>query len=208
MNLAREFAVAAALFAVNIPGWTATITVDTVDPNPMPDGWCSLIEAIENANADGAVHTDCPAGAGSDFIELGAGLTYTLDTVHNETYGPNGLPVITSEMTINGHHSTVEREDLAPDFRILCVEASGDVALNDLTVRNGVVTFPDGGGAILNLGTLVLVGSGVRDSNAFQCGGLLNQGGMQKSSTQRSAQTTRAMTAEGYATGRKTVRRV
>ena len=174
----RTLCTVVSLIIIGIAGplWGATITVDTVDPGPAADGFCSLIEAIENANADAAVHGECPAGVGADVIELGVALIYTLDAVHNVTTGPNGLPVISSEIAINGHGSTVERDDSAPEFRILFVESNGNLTLNDLTVRNGAAgTFQ--GGAVWSLGSVVLNASEVRDSSAFNCGGLLNQGG-------------------------------
>ncbi len=67
----RTFWTVVSLIIIGIAGplWGATITVDTVDPGIAADGWCSLIEAIENANADGAVREDCPADAGADVIE-------------------------------------------------------------------------------------------------------------------------------------------
>jgi hypothetical protein len=153
--------------------WAATITVDTVNPNPVPDGWCSLIEAIENANDDAAVHADCPAGAGADVIELGLGLTYTLDAVHNTTDGPNGLPVISSGITINGSGSTVERDDLAANFRIFHIDTDGDLTLNDLTIRRGDADSFDGG-AVHNRGAVVLNSCEVSDSSANRGGGLYN----------------------------------
>ena len=42
----------------------ATITVTTNDPRIIPDGQCSLVEAIINANNDAATHPDCAAGSG------------------------------------------------------------------------------------------------------------------------------------------------
>lgn len=42
----------------------ATVTVTTNDPRIVPDGQCSLIEAIVNANNDAATFPDCAAGLG------------------------------------------------------------------------------------------------------------------------------------------------
>src|ERR1700730_15951906 len=52
-----------------------------------------LISAINTANSNGEANT----------INLSAGSTYTLTAVDNDTDGPNGLPDITSEITINGN---------------------------------------------------------------------------------------------------------
>jgi hypothetical protein len=172
----RLLSVAVSIFSIGVVGPLsgATITVDTLDPSVASDGWCSLIEAIENANADAEVHADCPAGVGADVIELGLGLTYTLDAVHNTTDGPNGLPVITSDITINGHDSTVKRQLASPAFRILYIDSSAVFSANDLIVRNGDVGSSFDGGAIHNRGTTVLNRCEVRDSNAYRGGGLAN----------------------------------
>ena len=109
------------------------------------DGQCSLKEAIINANDDAATHPDCPPGNGDDTINLAAGATYTLATVDNETDGPNGLPSITSQITINGNGATIQRDPsyACPedgddnDFRIFHVESTGNLTLNELTVSSG-----------------------------------------------------------------------
>lgn len=56
-------------FAEFAPALTsaATLTVDSPSAYATPDGLCSLVEAIDNANADAAVHEDCPAGTGAVF---------------------------------------------------------------------------------------------------------------------------------------------
>jgi hypothetical protein len=121
----------------------------------------ALIDAINDANGTG----------GPDTIELAEGGTYTLTAADNDTDGPNGLPSITSEITINGNNATIQRSSVGgtPEFRILHVGSSGDVTLNDLTIRQGQT--PDGpsgsdgsdggravhcGGGIFNAGQLTL----------------------------------------------------
>jgi len=56
----------------------------------------ALIEAIVNANNDAATHADCAAGSGADKLVLSANSTHTLTALNNNTYGPNGLPLITA----------------------------------------------------------------------------------------------------------------
>jgi len=51
----------------------ATITVNTTDDELSTDGDCSLREAIQAANVDAAVDA-CPAGIGSDTIDVPAGI--------------------------------------------------------------------------------------------------------------------------------------
>ena len=97
------------LSARNVPvAHAATITVDSTTNVVADDGVCTLREAITAANSDtasGATAGECPAGSGADTIELGVGLTYTLDVVDNSIIfvGDNGLPSITSVITINGN---------------------------------------------------------------------------------------------------------
>ena len=70
---------------------------------------CTLVNAITAANTDSATG-GCPAGNGADTIVLPTGSTQTLNSVNNNTYGPNGLPVITSAITIDGNGSTIARD--------------------------------------------------------------------------------------------------
>ena len=65
-------------------------------------------QAIRAANTDTAIG-GCPKGSGADTIRLPVGSTQTLTTVNNTTYGPTGLPVIISAITIEGNDSTIKR---------------------------------------------------------------------------------------------------
>ena len=91
------------------------------------DGQCSLIEALQNANdsSTGQPNGDCTAGnpAGADTVELATSSTYILTQVADTTDGDNGLPSITTEITINGNGSLIERSSAisTPSFRILRV---------------------------------------------------------------------------------------
>ena len=71
----------------------------------------SLISAINTANAL----------TGPDTVVLGAGCTYTLATVDNYWYGPNGLPAIAGDVTIEGNGATIARSGSAPAFRLFFV---------------------------------------------------------------------------------------
>ncbi len=73
----------------------------------IDDGLCSLVEAVIAANTDQPVD-GCSAGNGADTILLG-NLSYAISKVDNVTDGPNGLPVIRSEITIQG---LLGKEDL------------------------------------------------------------------------------------------------
>ena len=104
------------------PALAATINVG---------GGCTLVDAITAANSD-APAGGCTAGSGADTLVLPAGSTHTLTAVNNSTYGPNGLPLVTSAITIAGNGSTITRDPGAPQFRILAVAAEwgSDAARN------------------------------------------------------------------------------
>ncbi len=109
-----------------------------------------LINVLDNANAN----------ADADTLELAANCVYTLTQVNNidTTLGPNGLPVITSEIIINGNGATIARDASAPQFRLFQINAGAVVTFNQVTLTGGDPGFnTDGdgldGGAIHNSGT-------------------------------------------------------
>ena len=119
-----------------------------------------LIAAISTANANGEVNT----------IRLQAG-TYTLRAPDNDIDGPNGLPSITSPLTIVGagaRNTIIEREAAAPQFRLLHVAPTGLLKLEDLTARGGLLLgmFQLFGGGLLNRGTAIISQSALTDSVA------------------------------------------
>jgi hypothetical protein len=121
----------------------------------------ALIAAINTANSNGE----------ADVITLAAGCVYTLTSVDNTTDGDNGLPVISSEITLTGNGATIQRDSVtpAPDFRIFYVGSSGNLTLNDLTVQNGVADY--GAGIYNDGGRVTLSGVAVRDNFATWFGG-------------------------------------
>jgi len=159
------------------------ISVTTANPNTNPgDGLCSLIEAINNANSDGdSTSGDCPAGAGHDVIELSSAETYTLTSVHNSADGANGLPTITSTITLNGHDSTIIRDpgEATQAFRIFHISPLGDLEINDLVIANGLSDGRSGGGVRNQGGLVTLIDSTVRNSIAVDAhgGGIYNVDG-------------------------------
>ncbi len=123
----------------------------------------------------------------NDTINLAAG-TYTLTAVNNNTDGPNGLPSITSNITINcaGASTTIiERNVIGHAFRIFHVAATGNLTLNGLTISDGLAVF-DGvdfdsndGGGIFNRGTLTINNCTISDNEADNdSGGIQNSGNM------------------------------
>ena len=145
--------VAMALAVVSAqPAQGATIQV----PCSVP----SLIGAINTAN-----HT-----VGADTLNLASGCTYILVARDNAF---NGLPVITSDITINGSGATITRASSAPSFRILAVSSAGILTLNRLTVSGGLADadcpnpFPTiCGGGIASRGTLTVKASRLLDNTA------------------------------------------
>jgi hypothetical protein len=144
-------------------GWAAlALSVLLADPL-LPavitvQGGCALAEAIRAANTD-APNGGCPAGSAADTIVLTADVA--LLAVEEVDDGDNGLPTVTSEITIEGNSHTIERSGSAvSDFRILKVGSAGDLTLENTTVSGGRATggsHPGNvGGAFYNLGSLTL----------------------------------------------------
>ena len=98
---------------------------------------CTLRDAVTAANTD-LPTGGCSAGSGADTIELPFDVTITLTEEDNDSrgWGNNGLPLVSSEITIYGNGATLQRDstDGTPDFRIVHVGDGGDLALDDLTV--------------------------------------------------------------------------
>jgi hypothetical protein len=145
------------------PALAATINVDGTS--------CTLIDAIAAANTD-APAGGCTAGSGADTLVLPAGSTHTLTQSYD--YGPNGLPLVTSAITIAGNGSTITRDPSAPQFRILEVAPSGDLTLQETTVSGGVSSAS--GGGVSNYGVLTLTNSTVSGNSASGSGGVRNSG--------------------------------
>lgn len=160
----------------------AFIAVNTTDPSINGDGLCSIIEAIENANADMQVHADCDTGSGSDTISLPTDAVLLFTTPHNSVGGANALPVITSTITILGNDAALVRDtNVAPDFRFFNVAASGMLTLSDVAMRNGQVELSGtnqlllGGGAIVNQGKLYIRNSNLSYNRASYGGAIYSQ---------------------------------
>jgi hypothetical protein len=158
-KLAWSLAGAALLLALSQRVATAdTITVTTSNPNIAADGQCSLIEAINNANNDAPVFSDCAAGGGPDTIVLPANANLILSTVTGLRYGqlgdPLGLPLITSPITIEGNGATIARDASAPDFGLIGVRFPGSLTFQNLVLRGGSFF-----GGVSNDGTLSIKNS-------------------------------------------------
>lgn len=149
---------------------TAGAVDDTVNGN------CSLIEAINTANST-TLEDGCTQGdSGPDTLVLPAGSTFTFTEFNSTNDGRNALPTTFSEMTVQGNGAIIERDPGSEEaFRLFHV-FSGNLTLQDLTLRNGSATdstFDDGGGAIFNRGTLNVVGCTVTNNTTAGYGGAM-----------------------------------
>ncbi|MGH8577610.1 MAG: choice-of-anchor Q domain-containing protein, partial [Gammaproteobacteria bacterium] len=163
-------------------------------------GGCTLVDAITAANRDTPTG-GCPAGGGADTLSLPAGSNQILTSVDNETYGPTGLPLITSAMVIDGNGSTIARDPVAPGFRILAVGSGGDLALQETSVTGGVIppgSLYESGGGIINYGTLALNACTVSGNFAYNGGGGVRSSGV-STLTHSTVSDNTAMVAGGVA---------
>jgi hypothetical protein len=148
-------------------------------------GLCTLQNAIIAANQDNTAGGTCTAGSGPDDIVLQPGGHYLLGQVDNTTDGKNGLPAVTSEITIIGNDSVIERDAAALAFRIFYIASNGNLTLRSLTVKGGSAqrfpsALPDsgGGGLYNNGGTLTLDHVTLTNNRAnISGGGLFNSSG-------------------------------
>jgi hypothetical protein len=147
-----------------LPAGAAAAGTGVSVPCSRPGGGAAgLIAAINAANA-----------AGGGTINLVAGCTYQLTTADNTSpmLGGNGLPVITSPVTLNGSGTTIAGNDTS--FRILQVSGTGNLTVQGLTITGGSTATM--GGGILNLeGTFTLNHSRVTGNTAD--GGAMSAGG-------------------------------
>jgi hypothetical protein len=148
----------------------ATFTL-SINPATNPTGAVTeLINDINSANSN-----QDPNG---NILDLYAGGSYTLTAIDNYWYGPDGLPAISSNMTINGQGATIQRSAAkgTPNFRLFFVSGQlggltdlpkGTLTLDNLTLEGGDAKGGDSadgggglgaGGAVFNQGTLILTG--------------------------------------------------
>jgi hypothetical protein len=135
-----------------------------------------LIAAINTANANGHKNT----------IELEAGV-YTLTAADNVTpgpngqNGPNGLPSITSTLTIKGAGADATGiarplSSSPPWFRLMHVAASGNLTLQGVKLSGGFCVC-DGAGLYNNGGAVTVTDSLFTQNGALGTGGLASIAG-------------------------------
>ncbi|MBI3248892.1 MAG: hypothetical protein HYZ50_20515 [Deltaproteobacteria bacterium] len=108
------------------------------------DGTCTLVDAITAANTNTTTGNCAHSGAsGADIIVVLTADT-TLTTSNNSTYGPTGLPVVSSKITISGNGHTITRDALAPAFRLLAINSNGDLTVQDTMLSGASHLSPAG----------------------------------------------------------------
>lgn len=113
-----------------------TISLSTCDAS-------ELIAAINTANGNGQANT----------IELKVGCTYTLTAADNRAgvSGGNGLPLITSSLTIAGNGATIT-EVRGQYFRIFQVAPTGFLTLQNMTLDGAKLAGSNEKGAAIYVG--------------------------------------------------------
>ncbi len=129
-----------------------------------------LIQALDDANSI----------AQPNVINLAPGATYVLTAPDNDTNGPNGLPVLLSNITINGNGAVIEGAGSTP-FRLFSISSGANVVLDNLTIEQG---SSEQGGGVYNAGTLALTNDVLTGNSATGNGGaVFNDGTLTQSST-------------------------
>jgi CSLREA domain-containing protein len=180
MNRRNGFVLLSLLVAAAVPHSVnaVTINVNTFEDEVNTDGDCSLREAIVAANTNTRIDA-CTTGSSSDgdIITLAPG-TYMLRTIDNDNDGPNGLPSITSIISIrvaSGGNAVIERPTLdSLAFRIFHVGVAGSLGLTNITIRGGNAGIGEGGGLYNRGRVTVLNNVTVTNNSALLGGGIFN----------------------------------
>lgn len=136
-----------------------------------------------NFTADTATELIAAINAANGTIEADI-ITLTADITLNDsnyaadaTNGLNGLPSITSEITLEGADFTIARDTSSTNlFRIFHVSSTGNLSLNDITVTGGEADVPTGssGGVLFSFGGIVTITNATfKDNHAFEDGGAI-----------------------------------
>ena len=152
----------------------------------------ALVAAINAANT-----------ANGGNVVLTPGCTYTLTTSHaTGANGPDGLPIITTAITLTGNNNTITRSAAVgtPAFRISEVSSAGSLTLKLVTLNNG--SAMGAGGGILNFGAVTLTGSALTNNHALGTGGGLSNADVSAPGTGTAATFTDSTVSGNTASGR------
>ena len=97
---------------------------------------CTLVDAIAAANTDTAVD-GCAAGAGADIVELTTDVLLTEVNNNHLGLGNNSLPVIESDITIEGAGFAIRAWYFFYCSRFFLVLDNGTLTLNDTILEPG-----------------------------------------------------------------------
>ncbi|MEA2618374.1 MAG: hypothetical protein QOE72_4157 [Chloroflexota bacterium] len=150
----------------------------------------ALVAAINAANA-----------AHGGNVVLTPGCTYILTRSHaTGAHGPDGLPVITSVVTLTGDNNTITRSVAGGAFRIAEVSRTGNLTVKHVTLSNGRAV--GAGGGILNFGAVTLTGSALTNNTASGTGGGLSNADVPAPGTGTAATFTSSTVSGNTASGR------
>lgn len=140
-NYLKRFILASVSLGLSFHTLAATIVVNT----DTSGSGCTIMDAIDSANADSALGgclLSTTGSFGDDTIVIPESQTIqTLFAVDNTagSLGANGLPQITSKITIEGNNALIQRSPspTAPDFRLFYIGTGGDLLLRNVRLVNG-----------------------------------------------------------------------
>ncbi|MEU6217321.1 hypothetical protein ABZ845_07340 [Streptomyces sp. NPDC047022] len=146
----------------------AMIVVNGVSAAPAVAGGGSGNGISVPCDTAALINAIATAPAGSTLV-LARHCTYHLTTAFS---GDDGLPPIDRQLTIEGRDATIVRDGVAAGaFRIFHVTSTGDLRLDDITIRGGNEPL-DGGGILVDGGGMLKLHDATLDNNhADQRGG-------------------------------------
>ena len=93
----------------------ADITVDSTAADVADDGFCTLPEAVLNANNDSQNNRtsagECATGEGADRIILPPDKDFSFSSAYA---AGTALPLVSADLTIDGNNSRLERDSNLP----------------------------------------------------------------------------------------------
>jgi hypothetical protein len=154
---ARVHAIRVAITIVALLAWVdrgsadaAVIWVTSLRQNLDPTmSGCSLPQAILAANLDNRTTPYCVAGNGDDVIVLPTGAVLRMHAVQDDgssVFGPAATPVITSNVTIEGHGAVLEWVGTG-NARAFSIGSTAIVTIRNVHIRGFRAKGGNGGGA-------------------------------------------------------------
>lgn len=157
-----------------------------IDSNPLAlnsiievdEKSCTLAKAIVNANdsIDGHFFPECAPGnpQGADTIVLKNDVLLTTPFVP-DYFGATGLPLVSSEITIEGNGHSIVRDHQVDDFRLLTNTGDGRLTIKNVILRRGTSGSFRVGGAIWNKGgDLTIINSTIHGNKASGGAGIFS----------------------------------